>query len=146
MKYFYVAAMCAGLTACGGGSSDGGSDPVTQPTTPSAEVTGTIQYTQYQATNTPMGDKAFATTTLSASAAFNASSKEGSIQFPVLNGSEVVSTKDGGITTCLQFSAELKIPKNRKAHPGRPAWPGCLPAAIAMQAPACARAFFCSSW
>jgi hypothetical protein len=112
MKQVYVAAICAGLTACGGGG--GGSDPVNQPTAPgagsttsSAEATGTIQYAQYQATKTAMGDKAFATTTLSATAAFNASSKEGSIQFPVLNGSEVVSTKDGysSVTWTGPFSA-----------------------------------------
>ena len=115
IKYFGIAAIFAGLTACGGGGSDSGSgsgqvgsgtDPIGQPTTPgsgsttpSAEVTGTIQYTQYQATNTAMGDPAFATTTLSASAAFNATTKEGSITFPVMNSTEVVSTTDGYANT-----------------------------------------------
>jgi hypothetical protein len=105
IKYFGIAAICAGLTACGGGGEDS-PDPVSQPTTPgqgsstpSAEVTGTIQYTQYQATNTAMGEAAFATTTLSANAVFNSTTKEGTITFPVLGGTEVVSTKDGYATT-----------------------------------------------
>lgn len=97
----FLSAICAGLAACGGGS-DGGSDPVTQTTTPgpgsttpSAEAAGTIQYNQYQATNTPMGNAAFATTTLSALTAFNSTSKQGTIQFPLLGGTEIISTNDG---------------------------------------------------
>lgn len=104
MKYFGIAAICVGLTACGGGED--GPDPVSQPTTPgqgsttpSAEVTGTIQYSHYQATNTAMGDATFATSTVSANATFNATTKEGSITFPVLNSNEVVSTTDGYANT-----------------------------------------------
>lgn len=103
LKLFYVTAICAGLAACGG--SDGGSDPVTQTTTPgpgsttsSAEGAGTIQYNQYQATNTHLGDAAFATTTLSATTAFNSTSKQGTIQFPILGGTEMISTNDGYAT------------------------------------------------
>lgn len=108
MKFFCVAAICAGLTACGGGGGNNDSDPVSQPTTPgvgsttsSAEVTGTIQYTQYQANNTSIGDAAFATTlsNVSANATFNATNKQGSIQFSALNGNEVVSTSDGYATS-----------------------------------------------
>jgi hypothetical protein len=105
IKFFSVAAICAGLAACGGGGG-GGSDPVSQPTTPgtgsttpSAEVTGTIQYAQYQATNTPMGDAAFATTPVTANATFNATTKQGSIQFSALGANEVVSTSDGYSTS-----------------------------------------------
>jgi len=105
IKYFGIAAIFAGLTACGGGGSDG-SDPVAQPTTPgqgsttpSAEVTGTIQYAQYQATNTAMGEATFATTPVIANANFNTTTKEGSITFPVMNANEVVSTTDGYATT-----------------------------------------------
>lgn len=100
VMHVLITAVCAGLVACGGGS-DRGSDPVTQATTPgagsttaNAETTGTIQYSQYQATNTPMGDKAFATTTLSANTTFNAGSKQGRIQFPVLGGNQTVATND----------------------------------------------------
>jgi hypothetical protein len=105
VKFFCVAAICAGLTACGGG---GGSDPVSQPTTSgtgstttTAEVTGVIQYTQYQASNTPMGDANFASTlaNVSANATFNAATKQGSIQFAALNGNEVISTSDGYATS-----------------------------------------------
>lgn len=104
-KTFMIAAICAGLTACGGGGSDG-ADPVTQPTGPgqgstgpSAEVNGTIQYAQYVATNTAMGVAGFATTNVSATTTFNSTTKQGSVTFPVLNGTEVVSTTDGYATT-----------------------------------------------
>ena len=100
IEYLSVKAICAGLVACGGGT--GASDPVTAPTspgagstTPSAEVSGAIQYTHYQAGNTAMGDAAFGVAALGASAAFDASNRQGTIQFPVLGATEVVSTKDG---------------------------------------------------
>jgi hypothetical protein len=102
-KLFCVAAICAGLTACGGGGS-GGSDPVAQATTPgpgsttpSAEVTGKIQYTHYQATTKVMGEATFAT--VAADSTFNSTTKQGSITFPVLGGTETVSTSDGYATT-----------------------------------------------
>lgn len=103
LKYFGIAAICAGLTACGGGGSDsGGSDPIAQPTvpgpgssTPSAEVTGTIQYAQYQASNVAMGAPGFVTTPVTASTVYNPTSKVGTIQFAVMGGSEVISTTDG---------------------------------------------------
>lgn len=100
-KYVLGAALCAGLAACGGGGGDEGADPVSQPTTPgsgstvpSPEVTGVVQYVHYQASNAVMSDAAFATGAVRADANFNTGTGQGSIQFPVLGGTELLSTSD----------------------------------------------------
>jgi hypothetical protein len=98
--------VCLGLTACGGGGGNNSDPAAYTPTTPgqgstvaSAETNGTIQYTQYQATNTVMSDGSFSTPLVSASVNFSTTSKQGSIQFPVSNSNEVISTSDGYTTT-----------------------------------------------
>lgn len=100
-----MAALCSVLSACGGGGSGGGADPSTAATapgpgstTPSATTTGTIQYAQYQPTNTIMWDAAWSTTTVSASTSFTTTSKQGSIQFPLSGVNEIVSTSDAYAT------------------------------------------------
>jgi len=100
-KYVAVAALCAGLGACGGGGDDEAGDPVSRPTTPGAgstvpspEVTGVVQYTHYQASNAVMSDAAFSTGTVRADANFNATTGQGTIGFPVLGGAQSLSTSD----------------------------------------------------
>jgi len=100
IKYSSITALCIGLTACGGGND--GSDPISQSTvpgqgstTPSAELSGTIQYAQYRATNTAMGESTFVTNTVKAEAVYNPTSKFGTIQFPLMGGNVTISTNDG---------------------------------------------------
>jgi len=102
VKLVLAAVLCAGMGACGGGGGDeGGPDPVSQPTTPgpgstvpSPEASGVIQYAHYQASNAAMSDAAFATGAVRAEASFNAGTGQGSIGFPVLGGTEQISTTD----------------------------------------------------
>jgi hypothetical protein len=95
------------LTACGGGGSGGGTDPSAYaPTTAgagstgsSAEVTGTIKYAQYQQTATAMTATNFSVPSVTATVDFNSTSKQGSIQFPVMGTAELISTGDAYATS-----------------------------------------------
>jgi hypothetical protein len=97
------------LTACGGGGGGGGggSDPSAYaPTTAgagstvsSAESTGSIKYAQYQQTATVMTATNFSVPSVTATVSFNATSKQGSIQFPVMGTNELISTTDGYATS-----------------------------------------------
>ncbi|MBK4736625.1 hypothetical protein [Noviherbaspirillum pedocola] len=104
-KALAVAILPLSLAACGGGGG-GGSDPSAYSATTAgsgstistAEATGTIKYSQYQQNTTAMYDKSFSVSSVSATVNFNSTSKQGSIQFPVLGVNELVSTNDGYAT------------------------------------------------
>jgi hypothetical protein len=96
-----VCSALSALSACGGGNG-GGSDPTAAATTPGqgstvadATSTGTIRYAQYQSTNTIMTDAGWSASAVTASTAFDAASRKGSIQFPAQGANEIVSTSDG---------------------------------------------------
>jgi hypothetical protein len=117
IKYFSIFAICAGLAACGGGGggstgsntsgSTGGTDPSAPTTTPGAGSTvsnaettqGTIRYSQYQTSSNMMSTKGFTVPTVSANIAYNATSKQGSIQFPIMGANELITTNDAYATT-----------------------------------------------
>lgn len=98
-----AALACLSLTACGGGG--GGDDPAAyQATTAGAGSTvaaadvaanqATIRYAQYRTATTAN----WAMPTITATVNFNTTSKSGSIQFPLTDGTQLVSTTDGYAT------------------------------------------------
>lgn len=101
-KAVAVAVLPFCLAACGGGGG-GSSDPSAYSattagsgsTTSTAEANGTITYSQYQRTSTVMYDKSFSVSSVSATVNFNSAIRQGSIQFPVLGVTELVTTNDG---------------------------------------------------
>lgn len=105
-KNFCVAVAVSTLVACGGGGG-GGSDPSAYSqttsgagsTVSSAEATGAIKYVEYQQTPTAMSDKSFSLASVNATATFDTVSKQGSIQFPVMGASQVITTSDGYATS-----------------------------------------------
>lgn len=110
LKFLSVVALFAGLTACGGGGgSDSSSQVSNTPTTAGSGSTitsadsgttqGTINYLNYRSFLASMNDKTWALPTVAANVTYNATSKAGSIQFPILGGTELVSTTDGYATT-----------------------------------------------
>lgn len=99
-KTISAALACLSLAACGGGSGEG--DPhvykevVAGPgsTVVSAEVPAnqaTIRYAQYLTSTAPNATPPVVNATVN----FNATSKAGSIQFPLANGIELISTTNG---------------------------------------------------
>jgi hypothetical protein len=95
------------LTACGGGGSGGNGDPSAYAATTagagstvsSAESTGSIKYAQYQQTATAMTAANFSVPSVTATVNFNSSSRQGSIQFPVMGANELITTTDAYATS-----------------------------------------------
>lgn len=123
-KHLLVSLAAIALAGCGGGGDDdskggansgsnGASPPVTTPpvttppvtttpgagsTTPSAETpvtNGAIRYAQYQSGNTAFSDAGWSAPLVDAVVNFNATSQQGSIQFPVAGGTQAISTTNG---------------------------------------------------
>jgi hypothetical protein len=97
----YAVLACLCLTACGGSASDPSAYTATKPgagsTVFSAEVTAaqaTIRYAQYQASATSN----WTLPVVSATVNFNPASKTGTIQFPLMERTELVSTTDAYAT------------------------------------------------
>lgn len=103
-KHACASVLLLTLAACGSGSDPSAYKATTAgpgSTVASAEAAatqGTIQYAQYQATNTVMSDKGYVVSTISATVNFDATLKKGSIQFPTSAGTELVSTSDAYAT------------------------------------------------
>lgn len=103
-KNLYVSLAALTLAACGGG---GGSDPSAYSpttsgagsTTVGAQTNGTITYAQYQQSGTAMATPNFSVPSVAATVNFNASNKQGSIQFPVMGASETITTTDAYATS-----------------------------------------------
>jgi hypothetical protein len=124
-----AALACLCLTACGGGETDPSAYKETTTgagsTVLSAEVPATqatIRYAQYQASTT----NNWTLPVVSATVNFNPTSKSGSIQFPLLGGTELVSTADAYATVswtgpltagAYRFNGNLLMGCNSSASP-----------------------------
>jgi hypothetical protein len=129
VKAVCAALACLSLTACGGGEEDPSAYKETTAgpgsTVTSAEVAATqatIRYTQYQASTTSNATLPAVNATVN----FSETSKSGSIQFPLLNDTELVSTTDAYSTAswtgpltggAYRFNGNLLMGCNTSANP-----------------------------